>query len=68
MDELMTATPRLSIVQREEGRIVLGGGVKVTQTFALDDAKRRVISSTLEDSRMGKVPPNKRFYDPGENR
>ncbi len=107
MDELVTATPRLSIFQRDEGRIVfvdadghtrtfttngkkephqlqagtletstkwdgvklvqqstLGGGFKVTQTFALDDARRLVISTTLDDSRMGKVPPNTRVYDP----
>ena len=111
MDELMTATPRLSIFQREENRIVfvdadghtrtfttngkkerhqlqsgtletstkwdgmtlvqqstLGGGVKVTQTFFLDDARRLVISSTLDDSRMGKVPPNRRVYDPNGGR
>jgi hypothetical protein len=107
MDELMTATPRLSIFQRDEGRIVFvdadghsrtfttngkkerhqlqsgtletttkwdgvtlvqqstpGGAVKITQTFVLDEAKRLVISTTLDDSRMGKAPPSKRVYDP----
>lgn len=107
----MTATPRLSIFQQEERRIVfvdadahartfttngkkerhqlrsgtletstkwdgptlvqqstLGGGVKVTQTFALDEAKRLVISSTLDDSRIGRMSPNKRVYDPDGNR
>jgi hypothetical protein len=111
MEELMTAMPRLSIFQQEEGRIVfvdadahartfttngkkerhqlqsgtletttkwdgatlvqhstLGGGVTVTQTFALDEARRLVISSTLDDSRIGRMPPNKRVYDPDGNR
>ena len=48
LDELMTATPRLSIFQR--------------------DAKRLVISTTLDDSRMGKVPANKSVYDREEER
>jgi len=111
LDELMTATPRLSVFQREEGRIVfvdadghtrtfmtngkkerhqlqsgtvdtstkwdgvtlvqqstLGGGVKVTQTFAIDDAQRLVISTTLDDSPMGKLPSHKRVYDPEGDR
>jgi hypothetical protein len=111
MDEVMTATPRLSIFQRDEGRIAfvdadghtrtfttngkkerhqlqagtfetttkwdgvtlvqqstLGRGVKVTQTFAIDDAKRLVVSTTLDDSRMGKVPQNTRVYDPAGER
>jgi hypothetical protein len=41
-----------------------GGAVKITQTFVLDEAKRLVISTTLDDSRMGKAPPSKRVYDP----
>ena len=111
MDELMAATPRLSIFQRDEGRIVfvdadghartfttngkkerhqlqsgtletttkwdgltlvqqstLGGGMKVTQTFALDEGPRLVISTTLDDSRAGKMPPGRRVYDPEGNR
>ena len=46
----------------------LGGGVRVTQTFAVDEAKRLVISTTLDDSRMGKVPPNRRVYDAAGDR
>lgn len=111
LDELMTATPRLSIFQRDERRIVfvdgdghtrtftadgkkerhqlkggtvetstkwdgvtlvqqstLGGGTTVTQTFALDEAKRLVISTTLDDARRGKVPANKSVYDREEER
>jgi hypothetical protein len=106
MDELMSATPRLIIIQRDEGRIALvdadghtrtfatdgkkerhqlragtietstkwdgvtltqqstlDGGAKVTQTFLVDDAKRLVINTTLDDSRMGKAPPTKCVYD-----
>ncbi len=111
LDELMTATPRLSIFQRDGLRIAfvdgdghtraftadgkkerhqlkagtletatkwngvtlvqqsaLGGGITVTQTFALDDAKRLVISTTLDDARMGKVPANKSVYDREDER
>jgi hypothetical protein len=106
LDELMTATPRLSIFQREGLRVAfvdgdghtrtftadgkkerhqlkagtletstkwdgamlvqqsaLGGGVTVTQTFALDDPRRLVVSTTLDNARMGKTPPNKSVYD-----
>jgi hypothetical protein len=111
LDELMTATPRLSIFQSDERRIVfidgdghtrtftadgkkerhqlnggtletstkwdgvtlvqqstIGGDATVTKTFALDDAKRLVISTTLDNSRMGKVPANKSVYDCQEER
>lgn len=62
LDELMTATLRLSIFQRDERRAT------VTQTFALYDAKRLVISTTPDDARMGKVPANKSVYDRAEER
>jgi hypothetical protein len=45
-----------------------GGGVTVTQTFALDDARRLVISTTLDNARMGKASPNKSVYEREDER